>query len=62
MRNNNKTSAIDCRGYISTFDMILSPMFRFWLLKIGTGFNWAGGIQKRGGSEERVAAMTRKLG
>jgi hypothetical protein len=26
MRNNNKTSVIDCGGYRSTFDMILSPM------------------------------------
>jgi hypothetical protein len=27
-----------------------------------TGFNWIGGLQKRGGGDERVAAMTRKLG
>jgi hypothetical protein len=28
MRNNGKTSAIDGRGYRSTFDMILSPRVR----------------------------------
>jgi hypothetical protein len=28
MRNNDKTSAIDCRGYILSFDVILSPMVR----------------------------------
>jgi hypothetical protein len=29
MRNNDKTSAIDCRDYRSTFDMILSPRVGF---------------------------------
>jgi hypothetical protein len=34
----------------------------FWLLTTGTGFNWAKGLWKRGGGDERVVAMTRKLG
>jgi hypothetical protein len=28
MRNNDKTSAIDCSGYRSTFDVILSSMVK----------------------------------
>jgi hypothetical protein len=28
MRNNAKTSAIDCGGYRLSFDVILSPMVR----------------------------------
>jgi hypothetical protein len=29
MRNNDRTLAIDCGGYILTFDMILSPRVGF---------------------------------
>jgi hypothetical protein len=29
MRNNGKTSVIDCGGYRSTFDVILSPTVRY---------------------------------
>jgi hypothetical protein len=38
MRNNGKTSAIDGRGYRSTFDMILSPRV-FGFSRLARGFN-----------------------
>jgi hypothetical protein len=53
MRNNRNTSAIDYEGYISTLDVILSPMVRPWLLTTGTGFNLKGGLWNRGDSGER---------
>jgi hypothetical protein len=52
MRNNDKTSAIDCGGYKLTFDVILSPMVRLWLLMISTGFNLKGGFWNRGDGDD----------
>jgi hypothetical protein len=42
--------------------MILSPRVGFGFLTTGTGFNWAGELQKRGGSDKRAATTMRKLG
>jgi hypothetical protein len=55
------TSVIDCGGYGSNFDMILSPRVMFWSLTTSIGFIWAGGLQRRGGGGERAAAMMMKL-
>jgi hypothetical protein len=52
MRNNGKTSAIDCRGYRSSFDLILFPLVRFLAPHDCTWFIWVGGLQKSGGGDE----------
>jgi hypothetical protein len=44
MRNNDKPLMIDCGGYVSTFDMILSLWLGPWLLTTGTRFNLKGGL------------------
>jgi hypothetical protein len=57
MRNNDKTLVIDCRGYISAFNLILG----FWLLTTRMGFNLVGEVWNNGCSAERAAATMRKL-
>jgi hypothetical protein len=48
MRNNGKTSVIDCEGYSSTFNMILSPMMR----SLASHDRHGGGLSNRGGNDE----------
>jgi hypothetical protein len=52
MKNNDKTSAIDCGGYISSFDVILFPMVRSL-----ASHNWhvvyfEGRLWNRGGGDD----------
>jgi hypothetical protein len=52
MRNKGRTSVIDYEGYMSTFDMILSHMVRFWLLTTDKGFNLVGEVWNSGGGDK----------
>jgi hypothetical protein len=52
MRNNNKTSAIDCGGYELTFNVILSPKAGFLASHDCTRFNLVGEIPNRDGGDE----------
>jgi hypothetical protein len=54
MKNNGKISAIDCRDYKSTFNMILFPRVGFLASHDRHGFIWAGGLWKRGGGDEGI--------
>jgi hypothetical protein len=51
-RNNRKTSAIDCRGYISSFDVILFPKVWSLVSYDRSWFNLKGGLWNRGGSDD----------
>jgi hypothetical protein len=52
MRNNDKTSAIDCGGYRSSFDVIPFPMVRSLASHDHTWFNLKGGVRNRGGGDD----------
>jgi hypothetical protein len=52
MRNNSKTSVIDCGGYRSSFDVIFFLWLGHWLLMTDTWFNLKGGLWNRGGDDE----------
>jgi hypothetical protein len=52
MRYNGKTSAIDCRGYRWSLDVILSVMARVLTLTTGTWCNLVGEVWNSGGSDD----------
>jgi hypothetical protein len=51
MRNNGKTSSIDCGGNRSSFDVILSPMVRSLASHNWHMFNLKGGLWNSGGGD-----------
>jgi hypothetical protein len=52
MRNNSKTSVIDCEGYRLSFDLILFLWLGPLLLTTDMWFNLKGGLRNRGGGDD----------
>jgi hypothetical protein len=62
MRNNGKTSAIDCGGYRSSSTRFFFLWLGPWLLMTGTWFNLKGELRNRDGGDGGGTRVTAKLG